>query len=79
MNPVGGAWYCRYPIGYRDEMLERGIRSTIRSIAGSSATPGDGEVAARWFWRRGFDPSWRPDETYVKVRGQVDPTCTGQS
>src|SRR3546814_14518337 len=24
----------------------------------------------RWFWTRGFDPSWRPDETYVKVRGK---------
>src|SRR3546814_4549599 len=24
----------------------------------------------RWFWRRGFDPSWRLDETYVKVRGK---------
>ncbi len=46
------------------------FRSTIRrSIAGSSATPGDGE-RLRWFWRRGFDPSWRLDETYVKVRGK---------
>ncbi|VDB02116.1 Putative transposase (identified by ISEscan HMM) [Klebsiella pneumoniae] len=26
------------------------------------------EKRLRWFWRRGFDPSWRPDETYVKVR-----------
>ncbi len=24
----------------------------------------------RWVWRRGFDPSWRLDETYVKVRGK---------
>src|SRR3546814_5045531 len=24
----------------------------------------------RWFWRRGFDPSWRLDETYVKGRGK---------
>src|SRR5699024_12728412 len=24
----------------------------------------------RWFWRRGFDPSWRLAETYVKVRGK---------
>src|SRR3546814_11496162 len=23
-----------------------------------------------WFWRRGCDPSWRLDETYVKVRGK---------
>src|SRR3546814_6275546 len=27
------------------------------------------EKRLRWFWRRGFDPSWRLDETYVKVRG----------
>ncbi len=36
---------------------------------------GGGKLAAwrdrlRWFWRRGFDPSWRLDETYVKVRGK---------
>jgi hypothetical protein len=24
------------------------------------------EKRLRWFWRRGFDPSWRLDETYVK-------------
>src|SRR3546814_16394107 len=24
----------------------------------------------RFFWRRGFDPSWRLDETYVKVLGK---------
>src|SRR3546814_16762555 len=28
------------------------------------------EKPLRWFWRRGFDPSWRLDETYVKVRGK---------
>ncbi|MCR1305035.1 MULTISPECIES: IS6 family transposase, partial [unclassified Enterobacter] len=28
------------------------------------------EKRLRWFWRRGFDPSWRLDETYVKVRGK---------
>src|SRR3546814_9586790 len=28
------------------------------------------EKRPRWFWRRGFDPSWRLDETYVKVRGK---------
>ncbi len=43
-------WYCRYPISYRDleEMLaERGISvDHTTSIAGSSATPGDGEAAA---------------------------------
>src|SRR3546814_15699348 len=26
------------------------------------------ENRLRWCWRRGFDPSWRLDETYVKVR-----------
>src|SRR3546814_17492892 len=28
------------------------------------------EQRLRWFWRRGFDPSWRLDETYFKVRGK---------
>ena len=28
------------------------------------------EKRLRWFWRRGFDPSWRLDETYIKVRGK---------
>src|SRR3546814_19926888 len=28
------------------------------------------EKRPRWFWRLGFDPSWRLDETYVKVRGK---------
>src|SRR3546814_20148097 len=28
------------------------------------------EKRLRWFWRRGFDPSWRLDETYVKARGK---------
>src|SRR3546814_20701560 len=28
------------------------------------------EKRQRWFWRRGFDPSWRLDETYAKVRGK---------
>src|SRR3546814_8107165 len=28
------------------------------------------EKRLRWFWRRGFDPSRRLDETYVKVRGK---------
>src|SRR3546814_15245601 len=28
------------------------------------------EKRLRWFWRRGFDPSWRLDEIYVKVRGK---------
>lgn len=28
------------------------------------------EKQLRWFWRRDFNPSWRLDETYVKVRGK---------
>ena len=28
------------------------------------------EKCLRWFWRRGFDTSWRLDETYIKVRGK---------
>src|SRR3546814_2993782 len=28
------------------------------------------EKRLRWFLRLGFDPSWRLDETYVKVRGK---------
>src|SRR3546814_12921774 len=28
------------------------------------------EKRLRWFWRRGFVPSWRLDETYVQVRGK---------
>src|SRR3546814_17929591 len=28
------------------------------------------EKRLRWFWRRGFDPRWRLDETYVTVRGK---------
>src|SRR3546814_19336123 len=28
------------------------------------------EKRLRWFWLRGFDPSGRLDETYVKVRGK---------
>src|SRR3546814_15267857 len=28
------------------------------------------EKRLRLVWRRGFEPSWRLDETYVKVRGK---------
>ncbi|WP_407205325.1 IS6 family transposase [Enterobacter cloacae] len=67
-------WYCRYPISYRDleEMLaERGISVDHTTIYRwvqcyapemESGCAGSGGVA--------FDPSWRPDETYVKVRGK---------
>src|SRR3546814_6191442 len=66
-------WYCRYPISYRDleEMLaERGIsvdHTTIYRWVQCYAP--EMEKRLRWFWRRGFDPSWRLDETYVQVRG----------
>ncbi len=75
-------WYCRYPISYRDleEMLaERGIsvdHTTIYRWVQCYAP--EMEKRLRWFWRRGFDPSWRLDETYVRV-GASGPTCTGQS
>src|SRR3546814_18804485 len=67
-------WYCRYPISYRDleEMpAERGIsvdHTTIYRWVQCYAP--EMEKRLRWFWRRGFDPSWRLDETYVKVRGK---------
>src|SRR3546814_3130345 len=67
-------WYGRYPISYRDleEMLaERGIsvdHTTIYRWVQCYAP--EMEKLLRWFWRRGFDPSWRLDETYVKVRGK---------
>ena len=56
-------WYCRYPISYRDleEMLaERGIsvdHTTIYRWVQCYAP--EMEKRLRWFWRRGFDPSWR--------------------
>src|SRR3546814_5478595 len=67
-------WYCRYGISYRDleEMLsERGIdvdHTTIYRWVQRYAP--EMEKRLRWFWRRGFDLSWRLDETYVKVRGK---------
>ncbi|EOU8218152.1 IS6 family transposase, partial [Escherichia coli] len=67
-------WYCRYPISYRDleEMLaERGIsvdHTTIYRWVQCYAP--EMEKRLRWFWRRGFDPSWHMDETYVKVNGR---------
>ena len=60
-------WYCRYGISYRDleEMLsERGIdvdHTTIYRWVQRYAP--EMEKRLRWFWRRGFDPSWRLDET----------------
>src|SRR3546814_11242603 len=67
-------WYCRYPISYRDHeemMAERGIavdHTTIYSWVQCYAP--EMEKRQRWFWRRGFDPSWRLDETDDNVRGK---------
>src|SRR3546814_3591308 len=71
---VTGVQTCARPICYRDleEMLaERGIsvdHTTIYRWVQCYAP--EMEKRLRWFWRRGFDPSWRLDETYVKVRGK---------
>src|SRR3546814_16453517 len=65
-------WYCRYPISYRDleEMLaERGIsvdHTTIYRWVQCYAP--EIEKRLRWFWRRGFDPSWCLADTYGTVR-----------
>jgi len=67
-------WYCRYPISYRDleEMLtERGSpvdHTTIYRWVQRYAP--EMEKRLRWYWRRGLDPSWRLDETYIKIRGK---------
>src|SRR3546814_12529574 len=67
-------WYCRYGISYRDleEMLsERGIDVDHTPIyRWVQRYAPEMEKRLRWFWRRGFDPSWRLDETSVKVPGQ---------
>jgi transposase-like protein len=66
-------WYCRYGISYRDleEMLaERGIDVDHDHLSlGAALCAGDGEAVALVL-AAGFDPSWRLDETYVKVRGK---------
>ncbi len=75
-------WYCRYPISYRDleEMLaERGIsvdHTTIYRWVQCYAP--EMEKRLRWFWRRGFDPSWRRMKPTSRC-GASGPTCTGQS
>ncbi len=76
-------WYCRYPISYRDleEMLaERGIsvdHTTIYRWVQCYAP--EMEKRLRWFWRRGFDPSWRAWMKPTSRCGASGPTCTGQS
>ncbi|MCE1345404.1 hypothetical protein LWV32_27190, partial [Enterobacter asburiae] len=65
-------WYCRYPISYRDleEMLaERGIsvdHTTIYRWVQCYAP--EMEKRLRWFWRRGFDPSWRGTVAKLAMR-----------
>src|SRR3546814_21077474 len=74
VNPVAVRRYCRYPISYRDleEMLaKRGIsvdHTTIYRWVQCYAP--EMVKRLRWFWRRGFEPSGRLDETYVKVRSE---------
>src|SRR5215208_6898652 len=68
-------WYCRYGVSYRDleqMMGERGVsvdHSTIFRWVQRYAP--EIEKRLRWQWRRPRSTSWRVDETYVKVRGQV--------
>ena len=72
-------WYCRYPISYRDleEMLaERGIsvdHTTIYRWVQCYAP--EMEKRLRWFWRRGFDPSWRLDGLCCKDWRQSEVGC----
>jgi len=65
-------WYCKYGISYRDlaEMMqERGIAvdySTIFRWVQRYAP----EIEKRVCWYQGYcSPSWRVDETYVRVGG----------
>ena len=68
-------WYCRYRISCRDleEMLEeRGVsvdHTTINRWLQAYAP--EIERRLRWHCRRGsLSPSWRVDETYIKVKGK---------
>src|SRR5688500_11754342 len=66
-------WYITYRLSYRDlvaMMAERGLamshttilRWVIRYVP---------EFEKRWSrWARGVNPSWRVDETYIRVRGK---------
>ncbi len=69
-------WYCRYPISYRDleEMLANAAfavdHTTIYRWVQRYAP--EMEKRLRWFWRRGFDPSWRLDRNLRQGAGQVD-------
>jgi transposase, IS6 family len=71
-------WYCKYPLAYRqvEEMLrDRGFASSVKIP--------DHSTIERWVKKYGPDiekrlrrqpacisPSWRVDETYIKVRGK---------
>src|SRR5512133_3445870 len=66
-------WYCRYGISYRDleeMMAERGVGvdySTLYRWVQRYAP----EIEKRVRWYQGYrSPSWRVDETYVKVGGK---------
>ena len=66
-------WYCKYGISYRDlaEMMqERGVdvdHTTIFRWVQRYAP----EIEKRVCWYQGYrSPSWRVDETYVKVGGK---------
>jgi transposase-like protein len=67
-------WYCRYGVSYRDleqMMGERGVsvdHSTIYRWVQTYAP--EIERRLRWQWRRPGSPSWRVDETYIKVKGE---------
>ena len=66
-------WYCRYGISYRDleeMMAERGVGvdySTLYRWVQCYAP----ELEKRVRWYQGYrSPSWRVDETYVRVGGK---------
>ena len=73
--PRAVRWHCRYGISYRDlkEMLEeRGVAVDHTAIHRRvQAYAKEIERRLRWHCRRdGRSPSWRVDETYVKVKGK---------
>jgi putative transposase len=65
-------WYVAYPISYRqlEEMMEEhGVEvdhATLNRWVLKYVPPLDQEFRAR---KRPVDPSWRMDETYVRVKG----------
>src|SRR5512132_1710780 len=86
-------WYCRYGISYRDleeMMAERGVAvDHVTLYRWVQRYAPELEKRARWY--QGYrSPSWRVDETYVRVGGkwkylfvrppehQGDPSLSGQ-